>query len=53
MIALGAFRLLLASLVVVAPFSKLSLGSVAVELFFVLSGFWIHKMFRAKYVYAS
>jgi peptidoglycan/LPS O-acetylase OafA/YrhL len=45
----GAFRLMLASLVVVHHFTPLSLGSAAVGLFFVLSGFWIRTMWQNKY----
>jgi peptidoglycan/LPS O-acetylase OafA/YrhL len=49
----GAFRLLLASLVVMGHFSKIALGAAAVNLFFVLSGFWVYKMYQRKYFYAS
>ncbi|WP_435418597.1 acyltransferase [Parerythrobacter aurantius] len=45
----GAFRLLLALLVVVDHASGLHLGLAAVYLFFILSGFWIHRMWETKY----
>lgn len=48
MIPPGLFRLALATIVVVTHFSRLELGA-AVDLFFVLSGFWICRMFMAKY----
>ena len=45
----GLFRLLLASVVVVSHFSKLAIGTAAVHLFFALSGYWIYRMYAAKY----
>ena len=45
----GAFRLLLAMLVFVHHFSRLALGTFAVMAFFVLSGFWLHRMWTEKY----
>lgn len=45
----GAFRLLLAMLVFVHHFSRLALGTFAVMVFFVLSGFWLHRMWENKY----
>jgi peptidoglycan/LPS O-acetylase OafA/YrhL len=47
------FRLFLASVVVLSHFTKLSVGTAAVELFFVLSGFWIYRMFDGKYRHAA
>ena len=40
----GTFRLLLALLVVLDHFTGIMVGRAAVYLFFVLSGFWIHRM---------
>ena len=45
----GAFRLFLAMLVFVHHFSRLGLGTFAVMVFFVLSGFWLHRMWENKY----
>jgi peptidoglycan/LPS O-acetylase OafA/YrhL len=45
----GLFRLLLASVVVVYHYSSLSLGHTAVYLFFVLSGYWVYRMWQDKY----
>ena len=45
----GAFRLFLAMLVFVHHFSRLALGTFAVMVFFVLSGFWLHRMWENKY----
>lgn len=45
----GLFRLLLASIVVLSHFSKLAIGTMSVELFFSLSGYWIYRMYDAKY----
>jgi len=45
----GAFRLFLAMLVFVHHFSRLGLGSYAVLVFFVLSGFWVETMWERKY----
>lgn len=49
MIPPGLFRLLLAFVVVVHHSFPLRLGSVAVGLFFVLSGFWISRMWCQSY----
>ncbi|WP_428393673.1 acyltransferase family protein [Lichenicoccus sp.] len=49
MISPGLFRLLLATIVIGSHFTKLSIGGSAVYLFFVLSGFWIFRMFQMKY----
>jgi peptidoglycan/LPS O-acetylase OafA/YrhL len=46
----GFFRLALAMVVFVHHVSRLALGGAAVYLFFVLSGFWIAKMWRTEYV---
>ena len=45
----GLFRLLLALLVVVHHSFPLRLGAWAVGMFFVLSGYWIARMWQAKY----
>ena len=49
MIPPGVFRLMLATLVVLAHFTKLGMGTAAVNLFFILSGFWVYRMFNSKY----
>ena len=50
MISPGLFRLLLAFLVVIFhTTSFIPLGNYAVYVFFVLSGFWIFKMYNDKY----
>ncbi len=45
----GLFRLLLATIVVVGHFSRMALGTMAVYVFFVLSGYWICRMWDGKY----
>lgn len=45
----GLFRLILAGLVVFDHFSGVMLGRGAVFVFFVLSGFWISRMWRERY----
>jgi peptidoglycan/LPS O-acetylase OafA/YrhL len=45
----GVFRLVLATLVVVQHFSRIYLGTTAVYVFFVLSGFWVTQMWLRKY----
>ncbi len=45
----GAFRFFLASLVVVQHLSQLSLGHPAVLLFFMLSGYWVSRMYAERY----
>jgi peptidoglycan/LPS O-acetylase OafA/YrhL len=45
----GLFRLLLASVVVAYHYSSLALGHAAVYLFFVLSGYWVYRMWEDKY----
>jgi peptidoglycan/LPS O-acetylase OafA/YrhL len=45
----GLFRFLLSSVVVVVHYSSLSFGGAAVYLFFALSGYWVSKMWEAKY----
>lgn len=45
----GAFRLILASAVVVNHYTKLQIGTAAVELFFILSGYWIDRMYGRQY----
>ena len=53
MVPPGAFRLFLASLVVMTHFTRIELGATAVYLFFVLSGFWVYRMFVSKYERSS
>ena len=45
----GAFRLLLALLVVASHLSSLALGRPAVFAFFTLSGYWVLRMYEQKY----
>ena len=45
----GAFRVLLALLVVGSHLSALNIGRPAVFAFFVLSGYWVTKMYDEKY----
>lgn len=45
----GAFRLFLAGLVFVHHFSRLGLGPYAVYVFFVLSGYWVQRMWVKQY----
>jgi peptidoglycan/LPS O-acetylase OafA/YrhL len=47
----GAFRLLLAMLVFVHHFSSFGVGTAAVLIFFILSGFWLQRMWSNKYVH--
>jgi peptidoglycan/LPS O-acetylase OafA/YrhL len=49
----GLFRLFLATVVVFSHFSRFDLGAMAVDLFFVLSGYWICRMWREKYMTAK
>ncbi|MCI5048023.1 MAG: acyltransferase [Aquisalinus sp.] len=49
----GFFRLLLASAVVVSHLSNLEIGRPAVMIFFILSGYWVTRMFDTKYAIAS
>ncbi|HEU0044766.1 acyltransferase [Sphingomonas sp.] len=48
----GAFRLFLALLVFAHHCSRLGLGKYAVYVFFVLSGFWVDRMWMARYRHA-
>ena len=48
----GFLRLVLAFLVVVQHFSRFDFGGWAVSVFFVLSGYWVSRMFTEKYVHA-
>jgi peptidoglycan/LPS O-acetylase OafA/YrhL len=43
------FRILLATVVFASHSSRFDFGSAAVDVFFVLSGFWIYKMWVARY----
>ena len=45
----GLFRLLLASVVIAYHYSSLGLGHAAVYLFFILSGYWVYRMWEDKY----
>ncbi len=45
----GAFRMVLALSVVVSHLSALDIGVPAVVLFFVLSGYWVMRMYAEKY----
>lgn len=49
----GAFRLMLAMLVFVHHFSSFGVGTAAVLVFFVLSGFWLQRMWAGKYTRTS
>jgi len=45
----GALRLALAVMVFASHISKFNIGAIAVEIFFVLSGYWIYGMWNSKY----
>ena len=45
----GAFRLILAFIVVIHHSTPLRMGALAVYLFFILSGYWISKMWDERY----
>ena len=45
----GMFRLILAMAVSVSHLSRLNIGETAVFVFFMLSGFWVTRMYREKY----
>lgn len=47
----GALRLGLASLVVVHHLSRFAIGTAAVYVFFLLSGYWIQRMWTHKYAH--
>ena len=51
MIGPGALRLVLASLVVLSHASAIKLGGIAVVVFFMLSGYWVTRQFRTKYLH--
>jgi peptidoglycan/LPS O-acetylase OafA/YrhL len=46
----GAFRVFLASVVVLHHSFPLRAGSAAVYVFFILSGYWITKMWQSRYI---
>lgn len=48
----GLLRMALATIVVISHFTKLSFGIAGVNLFFVLSGYWIYRMYENKYLNA-
>ena len=45
----GAFRLWLALVVVLHHFTRFEFGKAPVLVFFALSGFWIHRVWKARY----
>lgn len=45
----GAFRLFLALLVFVYHFSSFGMGHYAVHVFFILSGYWLYRMWMERY----
>ena len=45
----GAFRLCLAAAVVATHLSRLKIGITAVMIFFILSGYWVTRMYCEKY----
>jgi peptidoglycan/LPS O-acetylase OafA/YrhL len=49
----GIFRLMLAAIVVVHHLTRIEMGKMAVYAFFVLSGYWISRMYETKYMSAS
>ncbi|WP_157215850.1 acyltransferase family protein [Flavisphingomonas formosensis] len=49
----GAFRLLLAGLVLISHLSSFSTGRIGVILFFLLSGYWISDLWRRQGVYGA
>ena len=48
----GSFRFILANVVVISHFSMFGIGTAAVELFFVLSGYWVYRLFDTRYMRA-
>jgi peptidoglycan/LPS O-acetylase OafA/YrhL len=48
----GAFRLWLALLIVVHHLTRLEIGKAPVLVFFVLSGFWVHRVWHDRYRHA-
>lgn len=49
----GVFRLFLACLVVLSHVSALAVGGIAVMAFFILSGYWVSKMYQEKYILSN
>lgn len=49
----GQFRLILAVLVVVEHLSRMEVGKVAVMVFFVLSGYWVSKIYTERFLTKS
>ena len=45
----GGFRFLLAYMVVIEHVSRFETGKVAVMVFFILSGFWVTRVFKERY----
>ena len=52
MLGPGAFRVFLATMVLISHVSIGRFGVVAVMVFFILSGYWVTRMFRQKYLRA-
>ena len=52
MLGPGAFRLFLATMVLVSHVSIGRFGVVSVMVFFILSGYWVTRMYRQKYAVA-
>ena len=48
----GSFRFILANVVIISHFSMFGIGTAAVELFFVLSGYWVYRLFDTRYMRA-
>lgn len=49
----GLFRLILAALVVLTHLSRTKIGITAVMVFFLLSGYWVTRMYVEKYRHAA
>ena len=49
----GAFRLWLALVVVLHHFTRIEIGKAPVLVFFALSGYWVHRVWNARYSITS